>query len=98
MGTYLMKLELQVVVSCMTWVMGTSQRKVFIAVMNHHGQKASCGKKGYFVYTSTCYSPLSNYVRAGTEGGNHKAVTNAEAMEEGYFLACSSCLAQPALL
>ena len=60
--------------------------------------KASWKRKGYFVYTSSCYSPLSNYDIVGTQGGNLKAGTNAEAMEKGYLLTCSSWLAQPASL
>ena len=72
--------------------------RVSIAVTKHHDQKSKLGRKGFILLTLPHWSSLLKEVRAGTQSRNLEAEASTEAMEECNLLACSSWLAQPALL
>ena len=67
--------------------------KVSIVGIKHHGQKKFGEEKVYF---DLQLETIIKEVRAGTQGGNPEAGTEAEDREEHCSLACSPWLAQPA--
>jgi len=82
-----------VVKSCFS--LGECPSQLSVAIRNMI-TKSSMGRKGLLQLTAC--SPSSVEVRAGAQGKNLEAGTDAETREECCLLACSSWLAQPAFL
>jgi hypothetical protein len=53
-----------------------------IVVIKYHGQKQSAEERAYFSLQFSDHIASLREVRAGTQGGNLEAGTEAEAMEE----------------
>ena len=67
--------------------------RVTVAMMNH--DQSMLGRKGFIWLTPSHHSPALKELK---QGGNLEAGADAEVIEGGCLLACSSWLVQPASL
>lgn len=66
---------------------------VSIVVIIHYNQR-QLGKESIRLFPLTPYTPTRRELRAGTEGRNLEAGTDAEAIKECYLLSCPLRLSQ----